>query len=581
MKKLVLAFYSFLFAIGIFGQTNLTFTNSTSEQIIRGNYNPSDYSSSNPIATKQAILSQLMNNISPDSLKAYIEVLATFHNRNTGADTIAQTTGIGAARRWAKSKFDEFSTANENRLVNGFFQFDQNICGVGQHRNIISVLPGTDALNHKVIIIEGHIDSRCEDPCDTTCQALGIEDNASGTALVMELARVMGSCSYPNTIVFMLTIGEEQGLYGADAMALFCQIENIPVKTVQNNDVIGGIICGATSSSPSCPGLNHIDSTQVRIFSVGGFNSAHKQFARFTKLEYKEELLGLVDVPMQITIMASEDRTGRGGDHIPFRQRGFTAVRFCSANEHGDASNGPGYTDRQHTQDDILGIDIDSNGTIDSFFVDFNYLKRNTVINAMAASITAIGPETPDFDLLADSGSPDNQVTIIITDQTQYSQYRVAVRTTSNDWDSVYTINGTSGIISVPPTQLTYFSVASVDTNGLESLFSGEKLLHESMLSTEEISKTNMPFSLLQNRPNPFDEATIIGVQLHTKAIYKNAEIKIHDVKGKLVKTLPIDLTSEINEVEYHHGYGKVGTFIYSLWVDGKKMDQKQMVFAN
>ncbi|MFM8243385.1 MAG: M28 family peptidase, partial [Crocinitomicaceae bacterium] len=125
----------------------------------------------------------------------------------------------GAARRWAFQKFSSFSAQAENRLIPSYFQFDKTICNVTQHRNVIGVLPGTDTSNHEVIIIEGHMDSRCENECDITCQAQGIEDNASGSALVFELARVMSKCSYKNTLVFMLTIGEEQGLYGADAFA--------------------------------------------------------------------------------------------------------------------------------------------------------------------------------------------------------------------------------------------------------------------------------------------------------------------------------------------------------------------------
>ena len=104
-------------------------------------------------------------------------------------------------------------------------------------------------------------------------------------------------------------------------------------------------------------------------------------------MQYEEELLAHVEVPHLVTIMTAEDRTGRGGDHIPFRSAGYPAMRFTSANEHGDASNGPNYDDRQHTSDDILGLDTDNDGQLDSFFVDFNYLARNAVINANAATM--------------------------------------------------------------------------------------------------------------------------------------------------------------------------------------------------
>ncbi|MFM7668236.1 MAG: M28 family peptidase [Bacteroidota bacterium] len=563
----------------IISQTNILFTNSTSEQVLKGNFNPNNYLSSTPINQHDDIVSYIQNNVSPDSLKAYILKLAMFENRNTASDTVSSTTGIGAARRWAFQKFSSFSAQAENRLIPSYFQFDKTICNVTQHRNVIGVLPGTDTSNHEVIIIEGHMDSRCENECDITCQAQGIEDNASGSALVIELARVMSKCSYKNTIVFMLTIGEEQGLYGADAFADYCNLNDIPVKAILNNDVIGGIICGQTSSAPSCPGLNNIDSTQVRIFSYGGYNSIHKQLARFIKLQYKEELLPQVTVPMMVTIMSGEDRSGRGGDHIPFRQNGFASCRFTSANEHGDASNGPGYTDRQHTTDDVLGVDTNLDGTIDSFFVDFNYLARNACINGTGAAIAAIGPKKPDFNTAT---IPGPGIIIHVTQEAQYVSYRVGVRSTTNDWDSVYYISGYYDTIFPPVSNSYYVSIASVDENGLESLFSKEVVIQNSQISVPEIEETtSLPIELLQNKPNPFDEATIIGVLVNMNLSYKKAEIVFSDMNGKIVEKLPIELAPGVNEAFYEHGYGKTGTYFYTLVVDGKEIARKTMIFAN
>lgn len=563
----------------IHAQTNLNVTNSVADQVIKGNFDPLQFSSTNTVSDHQQMIQYLQNSIEPDSLKAYIVKMATFHNRNTGSDTVSTTTGIGAARRWAYGKFEQFSSASENRLIPSYFQFDQTICSVTQHRNIIAVLPGSDVQDHEVIIIEGHIDSRCESSCDITCQAHGIEDNASGSALVLELARVMSTFSYPKTIVFMLTIGEEQGLYGANAFALYCQTNTIPVKAVLNNDVIGGIICGNTSSAPSCPGVDYIDSTQVRIFSYGGFNSPHKQLARFTKLQYKEELLPHVNVPMLISIMTPEDRSGRSGDHVPFRQKSFTSCRFTSANEHGNASNGAGYVDRQHTTNDILGVDTNADLEIDSFFVDFNYLARNAAINGTAAIVAAKGPKKPDFSVATLTGPT---IIIQITDQTQYANYRVGLRTLTNDWDSVYTINGILDTIYPPQASNYIVSVASVDEFGMESLFSQEINISDAQLSTEELSMNmDFPIQLLQNKPNPFDEATIIGVYVNGTFTYKKAWIQIEDEMGKELECIPITLHAEINEIQYEHGYGKTGTFIYSLIVDDIRIDSKRMVFAN
>lgn len=578
MKKYVLTCFLFTTTL-LHCQTNLLVSSSIADQVIKGNFDPLQFVSSNPVSDHQQIVQYIQNNVQPDSLKAYILKLASFQNRNTGSDTVSAVTGIGATRRWAFSKFEEFSTSAENRLIPSYFQFDQLICGVNQHRNIMAVLPGTNVDLHEVIIIEGHIDSRCEAACDILCEAQGIEDNASGSALVLELARVMSTFSYPNTIVFMLTIGEEQGLYGSNAFALYCQTNTIPVKAVLNNDVIGGVICGNTSSAPSCPGVNDIDSTQVRLFSYGGFNSPYKQLSRFVKLQYKEELVQYVNVPMLLSIMTPEDRSGRSGDHVPFRQKNFTACRFTSANEHGDASNGAGYIDRQHTSGDILGIDTDSNGQIDSFFVDFNYLARNAVINGTATTIIAKGPKKPDF-LIHTIIGPGLIIEII--DQTQYASYRVGIRSLTNDWDSVYTITGI--IDTIYPVQATnyYVSVASVDDVGMESLFSKEINIFDSQMAVNELqTEDSRPFHLLQNKPNPFDEATIIGVYVKNPTNYKKAWITIEDVDGKEIERIAIDLTNEINEVQYTHGYGKSGSFTYTLYVDNKKIESKRMVFAN
>src|SRR5690606_18328222 len=138
------------------------------------------------------------------------------------------------ARRWVHQKFEQFSAAGQNRLIPSSLQFDQHTCGMTQHRNIFAVLPGTDTSNKSVIIVEGHMDSRCEGVCDTSCFAPGTEDNGSGTALVMELARVMSRYSYQQTLVFIAIIGEEQSLAGAKAFAKYCKDKKIAIEAVIN-----------------------------------------------------------------------------------------------------------------------------------------------------------------------------------------------------------------------------------------------------------------------------------------------------------------------------------------------------------
>lgn len=555
-------------------QTNILSTNPVAQDVLLGNYDPAQYAATQVIDDPAGIASMLAADISPDSLKAYIIRLSQFGTRNTGSDTVSDQAGFGAARRWAYRKFEQFSAQHENRLVVSYLQFDQNICGMGRHRNVFAVLPGADAANHGVVLIEGHMDSRCDVLCDVTCDAQGVEDNASGTALVLELARVMSRFTFPQTLVFLITTGEEQGLLGAEAFANYVTQKNIPLRAVLNNDVIGGVICGQTSSPPSCPGYNDIDSTSVRLFSAGSFNSRSKQLARYIKLQYKEMQLPAAAVPMNVRIMSPEDRTGRGGDHIPFREQGYPAMRFTSANEHGDASNGPGYTDRQHTSDDVLGVDTDNDGTVDSFFVQFNYLARNALINANAAAMAVQGAPTP-TDFNVSRNGP--QLTVSFPGP---GDYRVALRTASTDWDTVYTLAGAAtGTFACPPTGALFLSTAAVNAEGVESLFSQEKII--TVTVSEEPVEEAGRIRLWQNRPNPFDEATWILFWAPEMPSYRQAHIQISDLQGKIIETIPVVLKQGLNEVLYTHGYGVRGAFTYSLWIDGQVVDARQMVFAN
>lgn len=561
-------------------QTNILSTSPLAEQIMLGNYDPTDYApaTATPLLPTE-LAAALEANISPDSLKAYIIQLSEFRTRNSGSDTVSASEGIGAARRWAQQKFAAFSAANDNRLVPSYLQFDLTICGVGQHRNIFAVLPGSNPISG-VVLVEGHMDSRCAVLCDVSCLAEGVEDNATGTALVLELARVMSRYQFPNTVVFLITTAEEQGLLGAEAFADYVQQKAIPLRAVLNNDVIGGILCGETSSPPSCPGLDNVDSTSVRLFSAGGANSKHKQLARFNKLQYRENLLPTATVPMNVRILSPEDRTGRGGDHIPFREHGYPAMRFTSANEHGDASNGANYMDRQHTSDDVLGVDTDGDGAVDSFFVDFNYLARNALINANALAIAARGVALPPNFTATRSG---DQLTVFFDSPIDTHTIRIAVRSTSNDWDTVYTQSpNLSPVLMCNPSGPVYVSVAGVDTWGAESLFSGEKLVVTSTINEPGSDSEEANYRLFQNRPNPFDEATWISFwvnELPTAQL--EAIVQISDLQGKIIQTLPVVLKQGLNEVLYTHGYGVRGTFAYTLIVGGKTVDARQMIFAN
>ncbi len=196
-------------------------TNPVAEQVMLGNYDPGAFVASTIIKDPATISTAINNLVSPDSLHTYLDALAGYKTRNSGSDTNATSYGIGAARNWAFMKFQQFSAQNDNRLIPAFLQFDTTICNITRHKDVLAVLPGADTSDRSIIIIEGHLDSRCSGLCDTACTAKGMEDNGSGTALVLELARIMSKYTYDHTIVFMLTTAEEQGLLGAQAMAVY------------------------------------------------------------------------------------------------------------------------------------------------------------------------------------------------------------------------------------------------------------------------------------------------------------------------------------------------------------------------
>jgi Zn-dependent M28 family amino/carboxypeptidase len=580
MKKIAFLLLAACLPLGaIFAQTNIHFTNPVIYDVLKGNYDPQLYAQAYPVSDPYFISEQLASQVRPDSLKATLIALQAFHNRNTGSDTLSDSIGIGAARKWVLRQFERISTQQNSRLLTGYLEFDQVVCGMGRHKNVVAVLPGRDTSDPSSIVIEAHLDSRCSDNCSTDCLAQGMEDNGSGVALVIELARLMSLYTFDHTIIFMTVTGEEQGLVGSNAFAVYAKAENIPLKAVLNNDIVGGIICGMTSSPPSCPGFNNIDSTQVRLFSFGGFNSPHKQLARFIKLEYNEMIKPLSTVPMKVSIMSPEDRTGRGSDHIPFRENGFTAMRFCSANEHGDGNvTDPNYHDRQHTSDDILGVDTDGDYVIDSFFVDFDYLSRNATINGNAAAMAALGPKSPTIDKVSQDG---DWLYVDLNDAYDYNNYVVAIRVYTNDFDTLYyTTHSKVNAFRLAAHNLNIFvSAASIDSLGIESLFSGESLVKLTTATSEIVPHSNV--ELFQNKPNPADETTILSFWVQDPVSIQSAKVVVRSTDGKPVQELPVIVHEGMNEVLFDHGYNRTGTFLYSLYINDQLIETKKMVFAN
>lgn len=580
-KQLLLLFALLANFYQLTAQTNFRFSEPNLLPILKGQYAPSQYYSGQPGTNKAAIKQALLSQTSSDSLLQYLFGLNQFRNRNSGSDTLSLSNGIGAARNWALQQFQRFGQANP-AFKSGFFSFDQQICSIGTHKNVLGILPGTDTSEKGFILIEAHYDSRCENVCDTACEARGMEDNGSGVALVLELARVLSTQTYPRTLVFMLTTAEEQGLDGANSFAVFAKTNALPIRAVLNNDVIGGIICGKTASPPGCPGENEIDSLQVRIFSAGANYSMPKGLARFTKLSFDEELLAQMLVKTNIQIMNAEDRIGRGGDHIPFRQQGFAAIRLTSANEHGDANASvPGYQDRQHSTRDVLGKDVNGDGKLDSLFVSTSYLKRNVQINGITAAMLAIGPQNPpEFELINDG----NGLSVKITNPQPNYAYKIGFRSRNHTFDTLFTLKGQSDLKTyhVKKDSFYFVSVASMDAEGTESLFSLEKYVKVAGVpptSLKENLASGKPMQLLPVSPNPVDETLSLSVWVQNPKPGLVGSLLITDLQGRIVKELHLNLNKNINEVVFEHGFSTKGLYHCSLFVAGEKIDTQRLWF--
>jgi hypothetical protein len=566
---------------GLFSQTNMAISNPEAEQILLGNYNPANYLPPVIINQPDSILNGIINRVSKDTLVKYLMKIDSYHNRNTGSDTVSNSRGIGAVRRWIHQKFNEYRGLNQNRLVTTYLDFDASVCLQTHHRNVMAVLPGLDTTNKDILVLEGHFDTRCQGVCDTACYSPGMEDNGSGTVLVMELARIMSHYAFNHTIVFACVTGEDQGLYGSTALSAYLKNNNIQLRACFNNDVVGGVICGMTSSPPSCPGFNAIDSTHVRVFSYSLFNdsasvSPHKQLARYIRLHQDEKINPLISTPMTIDIMLWEDRSGRSGDQVPFRLKGYTAVRFCSKNEHGNGQGIP--PDRQHTSDDILGLDltVPPDGVIDSFYVDPNYLRRNIISNGVNLGYLAIAPPSPhpDYVLKGDT----LEITFHGAD-TVYKHYRVGIRTKKSGslyFDTIYTFTNTDHLVipGILLTKTNYVSVANV-LNTVESLFSDEFAFIP--VTIEGQVHRDWGIILRQNQPNPFENETEIFIETGPGLYPCRAEIIITTLTGSVLSRLPVDLRPGMNTVTYSHPSHLKGMLFYSLSLEGNIISTRKM----
>lgn len=411
---------------------------------------------------------EIINKVSAENLERDIRILANFGTRHTLSDTVSDTRGIGAARRWIKAEFDRISESC-NGCLEVFYQ--KNLVEEGANDrifkdvevvNVVAVKRGTKYPD-SYIIMSGDIDSRVSDPNDNTSDAPGANDNASGMAGTLEAARVLKDYDFEHSIVFTGLSGEEQGLFGGQGLAAYAKENNWKIIGIFNNDMIGNIkgVDGVVSNrdfrifSEPVPPTETERERRSRRFFGGEVDGISRQLARYvyrTTSTYMPEMN-----PMLIYRL---DRFGRGGHHRPFNDAGFAGIRIMEAHEN--------YT-QQHqdirTENGIAYGDVVKH-------VNFDYAAKLTAVNAINLASLAWAPSAPENVKIGGIVEPSAKLSWNKVDGA--TGYKIYWRdTTSPTWDhsrfvgdvSSYTLEG----IVIDNY---FFGVVAIDEDGNESVVS-------------------------------------------------------------------------------------------------------------
>jgi hypothetical protein len=326
--------------------------------------------------------------VSEVRLRADVEKLVGFGTRHTLSSQTDRKRGIGAARAWAEAELRKTAKACggciEIALPETVVQGDR-VPAPTRLVDVVAIQRGTERPN-EVVIVQGHIDSRNSDPLDATGDAPGANDDGSGTALVLEAARILSQRKFPTTIVYAVLSGEEQGLFGGTLLADYAQKQGWTVKAVFNNDIVG--------NSSGSDGL--VDDAHVRIFSEGARADADDRLRKAQRRDGGENdspsrnlsrwLAGLASgdpAGLAVRQIWRADRMGRGGDHLPFEDKGIPAVRFTVAVENYE---------RQH-QNVRVESGRNFGDTIEA--MDFAYLGKVTRLNVRGLAALAGAPMPP------------------------------------------------------------------------------------------------------------------------------------------------------------------------------------------
>ncbi len=380
-------------------------------------------------------IEKIVAEISPANIEATIRRLAAFKTRHTLSSTTSPDTGIGAARNWIKGEFEKYSRESDGRLVVAFDSFHQlptppRLPAGADIVNVVATLPGTQPESKdRVYVVSGHYDSRSLGIMDTDTLAPGANDDASGTAAVLELARVMSHYKFDATIVFITVAAEEQGLNGSTHWATVAKEKGVNVAAMFTNDIIGNTLHEDGSHDRShvrlfaegVPPLAALSSAMLTQLRTGGENDfPTRQLARFI------QSVGAQYVPqLPVQVIYRRDRYLRGGDHSPFLDAGFPAVRFTEPRE--------AFT-RQH-EDVGVREGVLYGDTVD--FVDFAYVAEVARVNAAALAELSLAPAAPrNVELEAIKLENDSTLRWTANTEPDLAGYRIVWRdTTSPVWE--------------------------------------------------------------------------------------------------------------------------------------------------
>ena len=411
-----------------------------------------------PPPSTDARLRAIVAPVSQAQLRHTIETLVSFGTRHTLSSQTDPKRGIGAALGWTKSQFESFGlpTVRPCETVTG-----SRIPAPTQVCDMVAIQRGTERPGD-VVIIQGHLDSRVSDVMNFTSDAPGANDDGSGSAAVIEAARVLSKHKFKGTIVYAGLSGEEQGLYGGKALADYAKAQGWNVVTVLNNDIIGNScgsdgICDAAharvlSEGPRSQGQGDLAAS---THSLGGENDApSRNISRFLA-----SLADRLKIGLDVRQIWRTDRFGRGGDHIPFLELGYPAARISVAIENYNW---------QH-QDLRTENGIKYGDTIDH--VDFAYLAKMTKLNIAALAAIASAPPPPEPTV---EGAVSTDTTISWTPVPSAASYKVWWRRTdANQWQISRAAGQCSATCKIVLPHIRVddwvFGVSSVSGDGFES----------------------------------------------------------------------------------------------------------------